>query len=43
MEAKKIIITGAATRIGAAIAQSLAGFDVEISLHYNKSQKATPV
>ena len=40
MEAKKIIITGAATRIGAAIAQSLAGFDVEISLHYNKSQKA---
>ena len=37
MEAKKIIITGAATRIGAAIAKSLANFDVKILLHYNKS------
>jgi len=37
MEAKKIIITGAATRIGAAIAKSLANFNVKILLHYNKS------
>jgi NAD(P)-dependent dehydrogenase (short-subunit alcohol dehydrogenase family) len=37
MEAKKIIITGAATRIGAAIARSLANFDVKILLHYYKS------
>ena len=37
MEAKKIIITGAATRIGAAIARSLANYDVKILLHYNKS------
>ena len=37
MEAKKIIITGAATRIGASIAKSLANFDVKILLHYNKS------
>jgi len=37
MEAKKIIITGAATRIGAAIAKSLANFDIKILLHYNKS------
>ena len=39
MEAKKIIITGSATRIGAAIAKSLAGYDVKITLHYNKSAK----
>ena len=37
MEAKKIIITGAATRIGAAIARALANFDTKILLHYNKS------
>jgi len=37
MEAKKIIITGAATRIGATIAKSLADFDVKILLHYYKS------
>ena len=37
MEAKKIIITGGATRIGAAIAKSLAGFNVAIAIHYNKS------
>ena len=37
MEAKKIIITGAATRIGAAIARALAKFDTKILLHYNKS------
>ena len=39
MEAKKIIITGSATRIGAAIAKSLASNDVQITLHYNKSEK----
>ena len=39
MEAKKIVITGSATRIGAAIAKSLADYDVKITLHYNKSAK----
>ena len=39
MKAKKIIITGGATRIGAAISKSLAGYDVKITLHYNKSGK----
>ena len=39
MEAKKIIITGSATRIGAAIAKSLSGYNVKITLHYNKSEK----
>ena len=29
MEAQKIIITGGATRIGAAIAESLSGFKVQ--------------
>ena len=38
MEANKIIITGAATRIGAAIAKSLSGPDVEILIHYNSSK-----
>ena len=38
MEAKKIIITGGATRIGAAIAKSLANFDNKIVIHYNKSK-----
>ena len=38
MEANKIIITGAATRIGAAIAKSLSGPDVEIVIHYNNSK-----
>ena len=38
MEANKIIITGAATRIGAAIAKSLAGPGVEIVIHYNNSK-----
>ncbi len=39
MEAKKIIVTGSATRIGAAIAKSLASYGVQITLHYNKSSK----
>ena len=38
MEAKKIIITGGATRIGAAIAKSLAGYGIYIAIHYNKSK-----
>ena len=39
MRAKKIIITGGATRIGAAIAKSLVGYNTQITLHYNKSGK----
>jgi len=37
MEAKKIIITGGATRIGAAIAGSLAENATDITIHYNAS------
>jgi len=39
MEAKKIIITGGATRIGSAIAKSLAGYGINITIHFNKSKK----
>ena len=35
---KKIIITGGATRIGAAIAKKLSGPNKEILIHYNKSK-----
>ena len=38
MEARKIIITGAATRIGAAIARKLSGPNIEIVIHYNRSK-----
>ena len=38
MEARKIIITGGATRIGAAIARKLSGPKKEIIIHYNKSK-----
>ena len=38
MEARKIIITGGATRIGAAIAKKLSGKNKEIIIHYNKSK-----
>ena len=38
MEANKIIITGGANRIGAAIARKLSGLGVEIVIHYNKSK-----
>ena len=38
MEAQKIIITGGATRIGAAIAKKLSGTNKEIIIHYNKSK-----
>ena len=39
MEVKKIIITGGAARIGAAIAKSLAGYGVDITIHFNKSKQ----
>jgi len=38
MEARKIIITGGATRIGAAIAKQLSGQNKEILIHYNRSK-----
>ena len=38
MEARKIIITGGATRIGAAIAEKLSGPKIEITIHFNKSK-----
>jgi len=38
METNKIIITGAATRIGAAIAKKLSGPGVDIVIHYNSSK-----
>ena len=38
MEARKIIITGGADRIGAAIAEKLSGPNKEIVIHYNKSK-----
>ena len=37
MEARKIIITGGATRMGAAIARKLSGPNKEILIHYNLS------
>ena len=39
MKRKKIIITGGATRIGAAIAKSLADYETAITIHYNKSKE----
>ncbi len=38
MEARKIIITGGATRIGAAISKKLSGQNNEILIHYNRSK-----
>ena len=38
MEANKIIVTGGATRIGAAIAKKLSGPNVEMVIHYNRSK-----
>ena len=38
MEAKKIIITGGSTRVGAAIAKKLSGPNKEIIIHYNRSK-----
>ena len=40
MEAKKIIITGGATRIGSAIAKSLISFETKIAIHFNKSKSS---
>jgi len=40
VEANKIIITGGATRIGAAIAKRLSGPGVEIVIHFNKSKSS---
>ena len=40
MEAKKIIITGGATRIGAAIAKSLVSFNTKIVIHFNRSKSS---
>ena len=40
MEAKKIIITGGATRIGSAIAKSLVSFETKIGIHFNKSKRS---
>ena len=39
MEIQKIIITGGATRIGAAIAEDLANDKNQITIHYNKSKE----
>ena len=39
MEAQRIIITGGATRIGAAIAEKLSGPNKQIIIHYNKSKE----
>ena len=39
MEPQKIIITGGATRIGAAISEGLANDKNQITIHYNKSKK----
>ena len=43
MEARKIIITGGATRVGAAIAEKLSGPNVEITIHYNKSKSKAEI
>jgi len=40
MEAKKIIITGGANRIGRSIALELANYDTQIVVHYSKSFEA---
>ena len=43
MEARKIIITGGATRIGAEIAQKLSGPNKEIVIHFNKSKSKAEI
>ena len=43
MEARKIIITGGATRIGAAIAKNLSGPNKEIVVHFNKSKSKAEI
>ncbi|MDC3185543.1 SDR family oxidoreductase [Candidatus Pelagibacter sp.] len=43
MEANKIIVTGGATRIGAAIAKKLSGPNIEMVIHYNKSKNKAEI
>ena len=43
MEARKIIITGGATRIGAAIAKKLSGPNKELVIHFNKSKSKAEI
>ena len=43
MEARKIIITGGATRIGAAIAEKLSAPNKEIVIHFNKSKSKAEI
>ena len=43
MEARKIIITGGATRIGAAIAEKLSGKNKEMVIHYNRSKSKAEI
>ena len=43
MEANKIIVTGGATRIGAAIAKKLSGPNIEMVIHYNKSKNKAQI
>jgi len=43
VEARKIIITGGATRIGAAIAEKLSGPNIEIVIHFNKSKSKAEI
>ena len=40
MEANKIIVTGGATRIGAAISRKLSGSGVEMVIHYKESRSS---
>tara|TARA_Y100001970_G_scaffold16291_1_gene18300 strand:+ start:8113 stop:8871 length:759 start_codon:yes stop_codon:yes gene_type:complete len=43
IKARKILITGAATRVGAAIARKLSNNQAEIILHYNKSKSQAEI
>ena len=43
MEANKIIVTGGATRIGAAIAKKLSGPNIEMVIHYNRSKNKAEI
>jgi len=43
VEARKIIITGGATRVGAAIARKLSGANKEIIIQYNKSKSKAEI
>ena len=43
IKARKILITGAATRVGAAIARKLSNNQAEIILHYNKSKSKAEI